>query len=101
LLNSERIRLKFGSYGVEVLKSGPALRVTNLYSVSGDAKITRTFALVRFPNYIDSTLVQEHNKILAGGSIGEVFKASNWKIIKENYTLGQLPLPKITGRFTL
>ena len=39
LLNSERIEQQFGSYGIDVLESDAEMRVSNLYSLSGQQKI--------------------------------------------------------------
>ena len=33
LLNSERIKQKFGSYGINILDANAELRVSNLYSI--------------------------------------------------------------------
>jgi hypothetical protein len=88
LLNSERIARKFGGYGIDVLYSSAALRVSNLY----DSKhITRTLAIVDYPKAIDSLFSKEHQLIVQGGSIGSTFKANGWKIEKKNIFLGELP----------
>ncbi|MDX1403757.1 MAG: hypothetical protein R3192_04430 [Woeseiaceae bacterium] len=93
LLNSERIERKFGSYGLDVLKANAALRVSSLYSGSGDAKITRTFAVVRFTRRTVRAYEQEHAQIMAGGSIGAVFKAADWDIEKINVFIGEMEVP--------
>ena len=31
--NSDRIQLRFGNYEIDILENGPAIRVSNLYSV--------------------------------------------------------------------
>ena len=64
LLNSERIRMKYGSYGVEVLYSDSTTRITSLYNEDGDVRITRTYAIVLYPTVIDSALANEHNSII-------------------------------------
>lgn len=87
LLNSERIAKKFGGYGIDILYSSATLRVSNLY----DGKhITRTLAIVEYPNVIDSAFSKEHQMILQGGSIGSTFKAHGWKIEKKNVFIGEL-----------
>ena len=63
LLNSERIRLKFGSYGIEVLKQAGSLRVSNLFSKSDDVKTTRTLAVVSYPEQIPKALAKSHQLI--------------------------------------
>jgi len=90
ILNSERIRQKFGSYGVEVLYSDSTTRITRLYSTEGDVDVTRTFAVVMYPSVVDSALFLEHNEILNGGSIGQIFKESGWTIKKKSIYLGQI-----------
>ena len=47
-LNSERIRQNFGSYGVDVLSNENKRRISSLYSIDGDEKTTRTYAVVDF-----------------------------------------------------
>jgi hypothetical protein len=88
LLNSERIEKKFGGYGIDVLYNSKQLRVSNLYD---GKKITRTLAVVDYPETIDSSFSKEHQAIVNGGSIGSVFKAHGWKIEKKNIFLGELP----------
>jgi len=90
LLNSERIRQKFGSYGVEVLFSDETTRITSLYSTEGDMKVTRTFAVVMYPTHVDTALTAEHRAIISGGSIGQVFKEGGWTIEKRSIFLGQI-----------
>lgn len=90
LLNSERIRQQFGSYGIEILQADERLRVSNLYSLNDGQKITRTLAIVLFPEDIPETIQQEHQLIISGGSIGEVFKSHGWQVEKENLYLGEL-----------
>ena len=90
LLNSERIKMKYGSYGIKVLSENSKFRVSNLYSFSGEKKITRTFALVNYTEQIDSIFLEEHLKILEGQSIGSVFKQNQWKIEKKSYFLGEI-----------
>lgn len=91
LLNSERIEAIFGSYGIEVLEHDAGLRVSSLYSLEGGHKICRTFAMVAYPATIDSRIAAEHREILAGGSIGAVFKKAGWKANKEHRYFGELP----------
>jgi hypothetical protein len=87
LLNSERIEKKFGGYGIDVLYNSAQLRVSNLYD---GKKITRTLAVVDYPQRIDSSFSEEHQIIVAGGSIGNVFKSHGWTIEKKNIFLGEL-----------
>jgi hypothetical protein len=90
LLNSERIQQAFGSYGVEVLANDTRARVTNLYSVDAGTKTCRTFAVVRFPALIDATVATEHATITNGGSIGAVFAANGWRVLKTHLAFREL-----------
>lgn len=90
LLNSERIELKFGSYGVELLYQDADTRLTNLYSLENGDKVMRTFAFVQFPAFIDTAFQQEHEEILNGGSIGAVFKQNGWIITKRQLFSGNM-----------
>jgi hypothetical protein len=90
LLNSERIQQAFGSYGVEVLASGDRTRITNLYSVDGGTKTCRTFAVVLFPAAVDPAVSAEHATITGGGSIGAVFAANGWRVLKTHLAFREI-----------
>ncbi len=93
LLNSERIEAQFGTYGIEVISSTDGIRRSNLYSTEGDLRTCRTYAVVRFEDVPESLVGDEHAKILAGSSIGAIFKANGWEIFKETRYVGDLRLP--------
>ncbi|MCG8373770.1 MAG: hypothetical protein MI700_09565 [Balneolales bacterium] len=90
VLNSERIEMKFGSFGIDVLLSDSLIRVSNLYSIEGEEKISRTFAVVMYSANLPEELLYEHSKILSGGSIGEVFKEGGWNITKSSIYFGEI-----------
>jgi hypothetical protein len=90
LLNSERIQQAFGSYGVEVLANDAKTRVTSLYSSDAGARTCRTFAVVRFPAAVDPAVAAEHAAIGAGGSIGAVFAANGWRVLKTHLAFGEV-----------
>jgi hypothetical protein len=90
LLNSERIEATFGSYGIEVLESSPAVRVSNLYSRGASEPTCRTFAVVRYPDAVARGLERDHATIVAGGSIGAVFTASGWRVLKTHLHYGEM-----------
>ena len=90
LLNSERIKLKFGNYHIKAFTKSSILRVSDLYTVNGKKKTTRTLAVVNYPEVIDSILIKEHTKIIEGGSMGKVFKDAGWNIKKESYFIGTI-----------
>lgn len=92
LLNSERIELKFGSYGLDVLERDSVLRVSHLYSVHEGEKVGRTLAVVLYPDHPDAALAQEHAMIVEGGSIGAVFKQHGWTVKKRHAYFGELAL---------
>jgi len=92
LLNSERIKQRFGSYGIDVFESNDELRRSNLHSVENGKKICRTYAVVRFDNAVASVIGDEHAQILKGGSIGATFRTNGWAIYKETRYVGDLLL---------
>ena len=85
---------RFGNYGIEVLASGPRERVSNLYSEAGGARTCRTFAVVRYPAAIDPALADEHDEIVRGGSIGAVFSAHGWQVLKTNLRYFEIEAPE-------
>lgn len=96
-LNSERIQQTFGSYGVEVLQSSSVGRVSSLYSGSGDDKVTRTFAVVRFSGRVRPAFANEHSQVESGQSLGAVFKSAGWEIEKHNVFVGEMEIPAKYG----
>jgi len=91
-LNSEHIERTFGSYGVDVIQSSADGRVSSLYSGSGDDKITRTFAVVKFTDRVRPAFAGEHARVESGQSLGAVFKSAGWKIEKHNIFVGELEI---------
>ena len=91
ILNSERIQMKFGSYGLDVLYSDQDTRVSYLYSFDSSdhkKKIYQTFAIVQF---LESKIDQETQKrIDNGASIGSTLKESGWSINKINLNITQI-----------
>jgi len=90
LENSERIRLKFGSYGIEVLENSPAIRVSSLHSKHDGINISRTFAVVAYPDVIDPAFQSEHEAIIDGQSIGILFKNNGWTLEKQHQYFGEI-----------
>jgi hypothetical protein len=93
LLNSERIKQRFGSYGIDVLQGSNGLRRASLHSIKNGTKVCRTYGVVRFDNVPTDVIGDEHAQILAGSSIGETFKANGWTIFKETRYVGELQVP--------
>lgn len=92
LLNSERIEERFGSYGIDVLASEAGMRRSSLYSIENGEHVCRTYALVRFSENPDESIGAEHAKVLAGNSLGEVFKSNGWKIHKQTMHIGSFDI---------
>jgi hypothetical protein len=89
LLNSERIGERFGSCGIEILAEADGLRRANLYSVDGDERICRTYALVRTLDTAPE-IAAEQAAIGGGQSIGATFRASGWTVSKKTLLTGTL-----------
>lgn len=89
-LNSERIKQRFGSYGVEVLAADDQSRVSNLYSNELSGRVCRTYAVVRFAAQTNPAFQQEHAAITAGASLGSTFKARGWIVEKETLHIGTI-----------
>ncbi len=94
LLNSERIEQQFGSYGIDVLASEAGMRRSSLFSVKDEARICRTYAIVRFTDDPHTSYGPEHANVLAGNSLGEVFKSNGWSIHKQTLHIGTFELDK-------
>ena len=92
LLNSERIEQQFGSYGIHVLASEAGFRRSSLYSTERDDKICRTYGIVHFSGDVHTGYDSEHAKVLAGNSLGEVFKSNGWSIHKQTLHIGSFEL---------
>ncbi len=94
LLNSERIERQFGSYGIDVLASEAGLRRSSLYSIEQNERVSRTYAIVSFKEDQDSSYGPEHAKVLAGNSLGEVFKANGWSMHKQTLHIGSFEIDR-------
>ncbi len=97
-LNSERIEQTFGSYGVDVLQSSDRRRVSSLYSGSGNNKVTRTFAVVKFSGNVRPAFAGEHSRVESGESLGAVFRSAGWEIEKVSFFVGEMEIP---GKYDL
>ena len=82
LLNSERIAERFGNYAIEVVSQDEDYRISNLYSQSNDVKTTRTLAVVDFLSPVDSSILELHQRVLQGESLGATFKDNGWQVRK-------------------
>jgi hypothetical protein len=91
-LNSERIEQEFGSFGIDVVECRAERRVASLYSLQSGARVCRTYADVAFNVSILPELAVEHALVLAGQSIGAVFKGYGWNITKHHTQVGSVTL---------
>ena len=98
LLNSERIKIKFGSYAIDVIKNKKNIRMSNLYSSKNGENTTRTLAVVTYPEQLNPKLSKEHQAIVSGQSLGAVFKRSGWKIEKKHVYFGEVDSSKALSK---
>lgn len=87
-LNSERIAEAFGNYGIAIIDATETKRIANLYSTEDGRQTTRTYAIVEFALPVDPSLREEHDLVVSGQSLGEVFKSRGWRIAKQNVRIG-------------
>ena len=93
-MNSERIKRQFGSFGIDIIESSDERRVSSLYSLEDGGKVCRTYALVEFRHPVEAALAEEHRLVLAGQSIGAVFKSRGWSITKRHTHVGSRMLTR-------
>ena len=92
LLNSERIERQFGSYGIDVITQISGLRRSNLYSEEDGLQTCRTYAIVEFVDPTEDEIKSAHQAILAGASIGEMFRSAGWQIGKQTIHIGTIQI---------
>ena len=93
LRNSDRIKIRFGSYDIDIIEYGPKIRVSNLYSTDNGVKTNRTCAVVAYPDLIEPAFKKEHDAIINGQSIGVVFEQNGWEIKKHHLYFGEIEMP--------
>ena len=93
LRNSDRIQIKYGSYGIDIIENKNKIRVSNLYSIHNGVKTNRTFAVVAYPSFIEPAFKKEHEAIINGQSIGVVFEQNGWEIKKHHLYFGEIEMP--------
>lgn len=93
-LNSDRIRERFGSYGIEVFEIADGVRRANLYSLEGQTPINRTLAYTTIYD-VPTEISDEHARIMSGQSIGETFRSGGWAVIKETIATGAVTCHQI------
>jgi len=70
LVNSERIKARFGSYHLQVLHQDATTRLASLCSRHDDTDICRTLAVTRFASPTPAILAEADARIRKGDSIG-------------------------------
>ncbi len=85
-MNSDKIRERFGHYGVELLEQHTRTRLASLYSLSGEQRITRTLALTRFELPTHQAVSEQDAQIRAGDSIGATLRHAGWNVVKNHTT---------------
>lgn len=85
-MNSDKIRERFGHYGVELLEQSPGTRLASLYSLSGEQRITRTLALTRFELPAHPAVDEQDAQIRSGESIGATLRQAGWTVVKNKTT---------------
>jgi len=93
LRNSDRIKIKYGNYNIDIYENDTNIRVSKLYSTKNGLKTNRTLAVVSYPTVIDAAFKKEHEAIVNGQSIGEVFEQNGWTIDKHHQYLGEIEIP--------
>lgn len=88
LLNSERIKQRFGNYGIDVIEQNSGIRRSNLYSIDNGVRTCRTYAVVKFIDPSLAEIAAVHEAVLGGRSIGATFKDAGWQINKKTSYIG-------------
>jgi hypothetical protein len=83
-LNSDAIRARYGSYSVDVIAQSATQRVAVLRSGFETEAICRTLALTHFADPIPAELLSTHERIVAGGSIGETIRNAGFVVTKRD-----------------
>jgi len=84
VLNSERIKARYGNYGVQVLRQTPRWRESCLYSRRHGQATCRTLAIVRFESPVSQELAAPLARIRGGASLGATLSAAGWRVVKIN-----------------
>lgn len=91
-LNSDLIRERFGSYGVEVLEQSDHTRRSNLYSLEATGRVCRTYAVVQFGEATNAEISATHEAVMAGQSLGATFRDAGWEIEKRTIHIGSVAI---------
>jgi len=91
LVNSERIKARFGSYHVQVLHQDAATRLASLCSRHDDTDICRTLAVTRFASPTPATLAEADALIRQGDSIGSTLERAGQHLSREIIVEASVP----------
>ena len=91
LVNSERIKARFGSYHVQVLHQDAATRLASLCSRHDAADICRTLAVTRFANPTPEALAEADALIRQGYSIGTTHEQAGQHLSREIIAEANVP----------
>ena len=91
LVNSERIKARFGSYHVQVLHQDAATRLASLCSRHDDLDICRTLAVTRFASPTPATLDEADALIRQGDSIGSTLEQAGQHLSREIIAEASVP----------
>ena len=91
LVNSERIKARFGSYHVQVLHQDAATRLASLCSRHDDTDICRTLAVTRFASPTPVALAEAHALIRQGDSIGSTLAQAGQHLSREIIAEASVP----------
>ena len=90
-VNSERIKARFGSYHVQVLRQDAATRLASLYSRHDAVDICRTLAVTRFANPTPAALAEADALIREGDSIGSTLAQAGQHLSREIIAEASVP----------
>ena len=91
LVNSERIKARFGSYHVQVLHQDATTRLASLCSRHDDTDICRTLAVTRFASPTPATLAEADELIRKGDSIGSTLDQAGQHLSREIIAEASVP----------
>ena len=91
LVNSDRIKARFGSYHVQVLHQDAATRLASLCSRHDAADVCRTLAVTRFANPTPAALAEADALIREGDSIGSTLEQAGQHLSREIIAEASVP----------
>ena len=91
LVNSDRIKARFGSYHVQVLHQDATTRLASLCSRHDDRDICRTLAVTRFASPTPATLAEADARIRKGDSIGSTLDQAGQHLSREIIAEASVP----------